>query len=329
MSDGLPGQVVVGLGEAMIRLTVPGRQRLAGASSLEVSVGGAELNVLVAMAQLGVASRWVTRLPEGPLGDVIRGHALRFGVDVRAEMESQGRAGLYFVELGALPRAAEVTYDRANSAASHLRAGAFDWPALLSDAAIFHTTGITCAVGSGSFGAVQEAVWVGGELGVAISFDCNFRRRLWAPEVAALRLREVIPHVDILFASGFDLGLILGRSGDLLSMATEVQTRFGVATVVVRSQRELGGEGVEITVLVIEGGRHATAVAVTHVVDPFGAGDAAAAAYLAARLRNHDAEACATWSVMACARQYTLPGDTWLVRPADLQAGQRSTRIDR
>ncbi|MDA8398886.1 MAG: sugar kinase [Actinomycetota bacterium] len=329
MGEGIPGQVAVGLGEAMIRLTVPGRQRLAGAASLEVSVGGAELNLLVALAQLGVASRWVTRLPDGPLGDVIRRHAMRFGVDVRAEMEAPGRAGLYFVELGALPRAAEVTYDRADSAASHLRAGSFDWSSVLSDAAVFHTTGITCALGSQSYQAVQEAIGVARELGVVVSFDCNFRRRLWEPDVAALRLREVVPHVDVLFASAFDLGLILGRSGDLLSMATEVQASFGVGTVVVRSQRELGGESLELTVVVVEGSQQAKAVAVTHVVDPFGAGDAAAAAFLAARLREHDSKTCANWAVMASACQYTLPGDTWLVRPADLLTGHSSARIDR
>src|SRR6185436_16822562 len=118
---------LVTFGEAMVRLTPPGFQRLEQARSLDVYVGGAELNVAVGAARLGLASRWVSRLTENALGRMIAGRAREQGVDVSVEWTPEDRTGVYFVELGASPRAATVLYDRAGSAMSKVVPGAIDW----------------------------------------------------------------------------------------------------------------------------------------------------------------------------------------------------------
>src|SRR5947207_14484136 len=126
--DNVPRQVrlrmdLVTFGEAMVRLTPPNFQRLEQATSFDVYVGGGELNVAVAAARLGVSARWVSRLPDNSLGRVIAAWAREQGVDPYVDWSSDGRAGLYFAELVAAPRASNVLYDRSESSISRLKPG--------------------------------------------------------------------------------------------------------------------------------------------------------------------------------------------------------------
>src|SRR5687768_10162936 len=137
---------LVTFGEAMVRLTPPGSQRLEQAHSFDVHVGGGELNVAVAAARLGVSTRWVSRLSENALGRMIANRAREQDVDVRVEWVAQDRVGLYFAELGAAPRASSVLYDRAASAISKVTPGTVDWTSVFADARWFHVSGITPAL---------------------------------------------------------------------------------------------------------------------------------------------------------------------------------------
>ena len=306
--------LVVGLGEALMRLTAQHRVPLERASSLTMDVGGSELNVLVALTQLGCRARWVSRLPDNPLGRHIAGHARRHDVDLEIGWEDDSRAGLYFVEEGAHPRPTRVLYDRAGSAASRFQPGMVDWPRVLNSAAVLHCSGITCALGPDAEKAVHEALEAAAHAGVAVSFDVNYRRQLWPPEAAAASLRRILPLVDVLFASPFDLGLLSGKRAEP-ALAEEVRQRFGLTFVVVRTQQEIGHGVLGVNVEVIGPGQHATGSAQATVLDAFGAGDAAVAAFLACWLGRAPLEEAAAEAARACAYMYTIPGDTWL-RPA-------------
>lgn len=312
-----------------MRLTAPLKLRLGSSPTLEVSVGGAELNVLVAVAQLGLRARWVTRLPDNQFGRLIAGHARRFDVEVIAETETGGRAGLYFVELGSKPRPAEVLYDRAASAGSHLRPGQFDWPQLLRDAQAFHATGITCGLGSEPEQAVLEALRVAQDSGVLTSFDLNYRSRLWGAEEAAASFRRVLPGVDVLFASPYDLELVTGERGDPSELAHQVVDAYRMRYVIVRSQQDLGGESIVVTVAAVGKSQTSSAVAEANVVDPFGAGDVAAAAFLAAHLGGDSLQGAVRRAVRACAHKYTVPGDAWIISPGELDRDDSGRRIVR
>src|SRR5579875_626748 len=303
--------LVVGFGEALIRLCPAGFAPLEHAGHLDVEVGGSELNTLVALSQLGCRPRWVSRLPDNPLGRRVAGHARRYGVDVELIWEADGRIGLYFVEQGVAPRHTQVLYDRGDSSASHLTPGQFDWGRLLEGAGALHCSGITCALGAGAADAVVEAVETAAAAGVAVSFDLNYRSRLWAPEAAAAAFRRVLPFVDVLFASPYDLRLL--ADGSEVSPGRVLAT-YDLAALVVRRQVEAEPGRLHIEVAVTAGGRSAVGKAEATVLDAFGAGDVAAAGFLSEYLVDAPLEEAATAAARASAHMYTIPGDTW-VRP--------------
>lgn len=313
---GADSPLVVGLGEAMVRLTAQRRMPLEYSTGLTIDVGGAELNVLIALAQLGCRARWVSRLPDNPLGRLVAGHASRHGVEVEVDWDDEKRCGLYFVEEGMYPRPTQVLYDRGGSAASQFQPGVFGWPGLVDQASLLHCTGITCALGPGAEEAVIEAFECAKAAGVRTSFDLNYRSQLWTPQAAAAALRRVLAWVDVLFVSPFDFTLITGAEVSAGGVA-ELRQAFGLSQVIVRSQHEVSSGMLEVSVQAFgDDGPTAAATARASVVDAFGAGDAAVAAFLAAALRRAPLDEAVEAAAQASAYMYTIPGDTWL-RPCD------------
>lgn len=309
---------VVGVGEALIRLNTPGRSRLEQAATLEVSVGGAELNTLIALAQFGHGANFVTRLPDSPLGRRVVEHARRFRVDVSALWETGGRQGLYFVESGAHPRPTEVHYDRSRSAAASLAPGQFDWVSILTDAQVLHATGITCALGEGPEDALAEAFAYARSLKITTSFDLNHRSRLWSDARATAAFRRMAPLADVIFASAHDLALVLGHAGDPVTLARELRDQTGGPTVVLRDTIQPQPGRVEVRVTVVAATTVTGEPAEAEVVDTFGAGDVAAAAYLHATLAGAAPAAAANLSARACAHMHTVTGDSWVLRAGEL-----------
>src|SRR6476661_9743115 len=192
---------LVTLGEAMVRLTPPNFQRLEQARSFDAYVGGGELNVAVAAARLGVASRWVSRLPENALGRMIANAAREQGVDAHIEWTDHDRAGLYFAELGAAPRASSVLYDRAASAISKITPGSIDWPAVFEGARWFHVSGITPALSESAAKVTAESVVAAKSAGLSVSYDLNYRSKLWSAEQARSVKEPLMQHVDVLITT--------------------------------------------------------------------------------------------------------------------------------
>ena len=144
---------VVTFGEAMLRLSPPSRLRLEQARALELWPAGAELNVAIGLARLGAEAAWVSRVPTGPLGEIVLAHARSHGVDVSGVLRADGRLGLYFAELSEPPLSGRVVYDRAGSAFATLAPAELDWPALLAGADAFHVSGIAAAVSDACAGS--------------------------------------------------------------------------------------------------------------------------------------------------------------------------------
>src|SRR3954462_187390 len=134
---------VITFGEAMGRLSPPGFRRLEQARSLDVQVGGAELNTAVALARLGRSSAWVSRLTRNPPGKLIANPAREAGVSTEHVVwTDEDRVGVYFLEFGAAPRASSVLYDRKGAAVAAIRPGMVDWARVFTGASWFHVTGI-------------------------------------------------------------------------------------------------------------------------------------------------------------------------------------------
>src|SRR5205823_5445668 len=149
---------LVTFGEAMIRFTPPDFQRLEQARSFDVYVGGGELNVAVAAARFGTSSRWASCLPDNPLGHLIANRAREVGVEAQVEWTAGDRAGIYFAELGAAPRASSVLYDRRGSAISRIATGKTDWAEIFRGARWFHVSGITPALSESAAKVTGEAL---------------------------------------------------------------------------------------------------------------------------------------------------------------------------
>jgi 2-dehydro-3-deoxygluconokinase len=319
---------VLGLGESLLRLSTPGRERLGHAGRLDVHVGGAEMNALIAAAALGLRATWATRLADNPLGRRIATHAAAHGVEAVVDWDADARAPLYFVEHGADPRPTEVLYDRDGTAMQRLTADTFDWAELMEGHTAALSGGITCALGDGAAAAVQALFAEARGRGARTAFDVNHRSRLWSWEEAAPVLRDVLPAVDILLASRHDLERLLDRDDEEpLALARRALDAFGHTAVVLRDSVPSNGRMTVTVTAVTEDAELTSAPYEAAVVDAFGAGDAALGALLAAVLSGEDVETAIDQAAWACAFQHTTPGDAWQGRPADLEQRGLARRV--
>lgn len=306
---------VVTFGEAMLRFTPPANQRLERTQSFDVTVGGAELNTAVGLASLGVKSSWVSALPETPLGTMIAREARANGVDIADVMwvpEDAGRTGIYFLEEGVDPRPSSVLYDRKHSAIANVRPGTFDWRDILKDASLLHISGITLALAPGVYAEALEAIEAANQLGVTVSFDLNYRSKLWSEADARKAFVEVISLVDVLFASRGALRTFFGLEGsyeEVLRLAIE---RLGVAAVTINKKRAKGSRRLKLQSFAMgkSGGLASSETRDIEIVDRLGGGDAFAAGFLAGYLENPQALMRAvSLGSAACALKHTMTGD--------------------
>jgi len=225
---------VVALGEAMIRLAAPNFRRLEQSTSFEVTVGGSELSVAAGVSRLGLKSTWVSRLPDNPLGRMIRNKAWEFGVDTHIVWAAAERAGLYFVEFGAAPRASSVLYDRVDSAMSRIRPGEVAWEEILKGARLFHTSGITPALSDTAAEATAEALEAAEAAGCLVSYDLNYRAKLWGRERAKAVQAPFMAKVDILITTEEDTERVFGIVGkDYKEVAVKLADQFGFRVVTI------------------------------------------------------------------------------------------------
>ena len=216
---------VVCFGEAMVRLSPPDSKRLEQTTTLDVCVGGGELNVAVALSRLGTSSAWVSRLPENPLGRMIRNKAREQGVDTSHVVWTKGdRAGLYFLELGATPRASAVLYDRAGSAISKIEPGMVDWRKAFAEAKLFHVSGITPALSDSAAATTEEALKAAKAAGLKVSYDLNYRSKLWTAEKAKKVQEPFMEMVDVFISNEEDLKTVFGIEVQAGVDFTEIDT---------------------------------------------------------------------------------------------------------
>jgi 2-dehydro-3-deoxygluconokinase len=261
------------LGEIMLRYSVPAGTRLETAAQLDVRPGGAESNLAALLARLGRRTAWLGGLPDNALGRLAANHLRMAGVDLGGvHWCTDGRMGTYYVEFSAPPRPIQVIYDRANSCAAQLAPADVAWDTLL-DARLLHLTGITPALSPGCREIVQEALTRAKASGVALSFDVNYRQKLWRAEEATAALTPILREVDILFCGHGDAQRLFHCAGDPPSALRQLaeQTSAGVVVMSIGSAGALAWHGGQVL--------QVDAVPVA-IVDRLGAGDALAAGVL-------------------------------------------------
>ncbi len=324
---------VVTFGEAMVRLSPPGFHRLEQASSLDVNVGGAELNTAVALARLGRTTAWVSCLTRNPLGRLIAGRARAAGVSTEALVwTAEDRVGLYFLEFGAAPRASSVLYDRAGSAIARIRPGTVDWKAAFAGARWFHVTGITPALSMSAAECTREALAAARAAGLRISIDLNYRAKLWTPADAKRWMTEFMQSCDVLITTEEDLDKVLGiRGQDYEEAAALAARQFPVQTVAITLRDNPLVWRNAWTAIAYHAGKvyHARRYEV-EIVDRLGAGDSFAAGLIHGLL-DGDVQKGLDWGVAASALKHSIPGDFDWITPEDVEglvkgAGLRISR---
>jgi len=206
-------------GEIMGRIQPEGFNRIRQAfpGKADITFAGAEANVAVSLQMFGQPARYVTALPSGPLGDATLDAVRRFGVDTDFVFRAQGRLGLYFVERGANQRASSVIYDRTGALVCETPGEAYDWAGIFNGCSWFHVSGITPAISRKAAEAVALAVEKAKDMGLTVSCDLNFRKKLWnwepgmSPEKLAERtMSRIVPFVDLVIGNEEDAQDIFG-----------------------------------------------------------------------------------------------------------------------
>lgn len=323
---------IVFFGELLLRLSAPGQERLLQSPHLQVHVGGAEANVGAALAQFGHAVSMLGAVADNALGQAALAELRRLGVDTSRVRRAAGRMGLYFFEQGAIRRSSEVVYDRAGSAFARVEAAEYDWPQLLRDAGRLHLSGVTPALGAECARAAREAAEAANALGVPLSFDGNFRGKLWEAWGGdpAARLRPLMAAADVLFANHRDIALVLGERFDGLSgraafraAAEAAFTAFPRLQHFAATQRLSGGvQQQELgALLALRDGRllESAPYLLDGIVDRIGGGDAFAAGLLHGLHTGMGAQAALDFALASGAFKHTVPGDMSRCSVADIE----------
>ena len=210
---------LMSLGECMIRLSPPGHGRIEFANALEVWVGGGEYNVAYALARLGLRTGFLSRMVDNPVGRIVINHGRAVGMEMShvamVKYDGVGRAdrvGLNFTEVGTGPRGSVTMYDRGHSAASNMKPGMIDFRKVFSQEGVrwLHTGGIFSSLSDGTAAVVKEALAAAKEAGTIVSYDLNFRSKLWSASKAQQVTKELVPHIDCLIGNEEDFQKVLG-----------------------------------------------------------------------------------------------------------------------
>lgn len=337
---------VITFGEIMLRLSPPEYQRLIQAEQFQVYYGGGEANVAVSLANYGIKSTFVTRLPDNQLGKAAANYLSRFGVDTSAIVWGGDRLGLYFAEKGFSQRPSIVVYDRVGSAAAGLKAGMVPWKELFKDCCWFHFTGITPALGDGPAGATMEAVKVAREMGLTVSCDLNYRKKLWTSKKASAVMSSLLPYVDIAIGNEEDAEKVFGIKaeeshveGGFLNdqsyhkVMQELKGRFNLNIVSITLRESISASENGWSALLYDGSRfYKSRKYRINIVDRIGAGDSFCGGLIYALLRKYSQQEAVEFATAASCLKHTIHGDANQVTVEEVKkfaAGDASGRVQR
>lgn len=195
----------------------PNLKRIVQTDTFDVVYGGGEANVAVSLENYGIDVHFVTKVPKNAVGQGAINHLRRYGVKTDYITRGGDRLGIYFLEIGASQRPSSVIYDRAHSAIAEVEMNDFNWEEIFKNAEWFHFTGITPAISDKAAAITLEACKIAKKMGLTISADLNYRKKLWSTEKAGKVMSELMQYVDIAIGNEedaekiFRLQIMLGQ----------------------------------------------------------------------------------------------------------------------
>ena len=332
----------------MMRLNPEGYQMFYQAEKFEASYAGGEANVAVSLANYGIESSFVTKLPENPLGECARNAVRHFGVDTRDIVWGGKRLGLYFVEKGASQRPSRVVYDRADSSIATAKREDFDWAKIFDGAEWFHFTGITPALGGELPQICLDALEYCRAHNITVSCDLNYRGKLWTKQEAGRVMAELVPYVDVLIANEADAADVFGivgegsdvESGKLnkegyVSVAEQLVERFGVKKVAITLRTSLSAFDNLWAGMLYDAATKDACFSTeykVHIVDRVGGGDSFGGGLIYALIAGKDTQGAIDFAVAASCLKHSIEHDFNLVKVKDVEAlaaGNGTGRVQR
>ena len=337
---------VVTFGEIMMRLNPEGYVRFVLADKFEASYAGGEANVAVSLANFGMDAAFVSKVPAHEIGQCAVNELRRYGVDTDLMVRGGDRLGLYYVEKGASQRASKVIYDRAGSAIAKASASDFDWKKIFEGADWFHFTGITPALGGELPEICLEACKAAKELGVKISCDLNYRKKLWSREKAGEVMSVLMPYVDVCISNEEDAKDVFGieaedtdlnagkvNHGGYISVARQLTDRFGFEKVAITLRGSISASDNEWAAMLYSNGE--TSFSPTyrvHIVDRVGGGDSFGGGLIYSLLSGYDDQSAVNFAVAASCLKHSIEHDFNLVSVSEVESlagGNASGRVQR
>jgi len=219
---------MVAFGDLLLRLDAPGHQRFVQSEQFAARYTGGEANVAVALAQWGVETFAVSKVPDHEIGQACVNYLRRFNINTDAVLRGAGRLGILYVEAGASQRPSKVIYDREHTCFCGVRRDEFDWDLILRGKDWFHFTGTAPALGPNVLAVLTDALRAARRKGITVSFDCNYRRALWRPEEAAGVLKALIADVDVFLGTHHDARALFGIDAEPAESAARMRRNFGL-----------------------------------------------------------------------------------------------------
>lgn len=314
---------VITFGEIMLRLEPNGYYRFFQQDQMQATFGGGEANVAVSLANFGLESVYVTKLPKHAIGQAAINNLRYFGVDTTKIVRGGDRVGIYYLEKGASQRGSVCIYDRAHSAIAEASIDDFVWDEIFKDADWFHFTGITPALGDNLVEICRQACIAAKKRHVKISCDLNYRGKLWSKEKAGTVMQELCKYVDVCIANEEDAKDVFGivaadtdiYGGKLnkegyVSVAKQLKERFGFEKVAITLRSSLSANDNDWSGLLYDGERaYFSREYHLHIVDRVGGGDSFGAGLIYALLNQKSMQDAIEFAVAASALKHSVEGD--------------------
>lgn len=331
---------IVTLGEIMLRLSTPGYEKFIQADEFDVCYGGGEANVAVSLANYGHDAEFVTKVPKNPIGECAVAALRKMNVKTDNIAVGGERLGIYFLETGASMRASNVVYDRAHSSISTAEIADFDFDKIFEGAHWFHFTGITPAVSGKAAELTEAALRFAKKHGVKVSFDINYRSKLWAKENAASVLTRFVSYADICFANAWDVRNLLGvdveETVDFEAAARAMSEKYDLEYVIASHRVSRSASDNELSASIYSKNDDVVyttrTYSITPIVDRVGGGDSFTGGVICGMLDGKNFKDALEFGVAASALKHTIPGDFNLVSRADVEnlvGGDGSGRVQR
>ncbi len=335
-------------GEIMLRLSPPGYERFVQSTSFDVVYGGGEANVSVSLANYGIDSAYVTKLPANEIGQAAINSLRRYGVDTNGIVRGGPRVGIYYCEKGASMRPSKVVYDRAGASIALAKREDFDWEAILDGADWFHFTGITPALGGELPEICKDALTVCKAKGIKTSCDLNYRKNLWTTEEAGKVMGELMQMVNVCIANEEDADKVFGIKAEntdvdrgvvdhesYKSVARQLSERFGFEKVAITLRGSISANDNTWAAMLYDAGENEYFFSKNyniHIVDRVGGGDSFGGGLIYAAMTGRKPQDVIEFATAASALKHTIEGDTNHVTVAEVDAlikGGGSGRVQR